>query len=635
MRGNPAIAVDHDSRSEGVPYRLLVESVPDYAIFMLDPEGRIRSWNLGAQRNNGYAADEVIGRHFSLLYPPDRIAERWPDHELELARSAGRFEEQGWRLRKDGSRFWANVVISRIDNPDGSLHGYAKVARDLTDRLAQSEQLRWSEERFRLLVDSVRDYAIFMLDPDGNITSWNTGAQQIKGYTAEEIIGRHFSAFYTPEARAEGWPESKLQAALAEGRVEDEGWRVRKDGSRFWASVVITALRNHEGRHVGFAKITRDLTAHRRIRALEDEGHRLTTFLAMLGHELRNPLAPIANAVSIMRLEQIESPTLRQCRDVIGRQLQQITRLVDDLLDVGRITSGKVRLVQTTMDLRSALAEAVETVEPNARRRSQNLRVQTPEVPAWVYGDRARLVQVLSNLLNNAGKFTQPHGHIAATLQLTGSQVEVAVRDNGPGIPPEKLSDIFNPFVQGEQGPARTQGGLGLGLSLVQQLITLHGGEVSASSSGQPGEGAEFRVRLPIAAAPTGAIVTETAPSPARMRQVLVVDDNRDAADSMQALLRHLGYRTEVAYDGASAIDRLRAAPFDAAIVDLGLPDVTGLDIARLLQEEFTDPPPLIAVTGYGLDMDVAATRAAGFRAHLTKPLAADQIAAALRALLA
>jgi PAS domain S-box-containing protein len=622
-----AIAANHDLRSDGTPYRLLVESVPDYAIFMLDPEGCIRSWNRGAQRIKGYAADEVIGRHFSLFYPPEKIAERWPEHELAMARTHGRFEDEGWRVRKDGSRFWANVVISRIDDADGTLRGFAKVTRDLSDRREQEERLRHSEERFRVLVEGVRDYAIFMLDTQGHVASWNAGAEQIKGYRADEIVGQHFSVFYPPDAIAQDGPARLLQVALDEGRTEDEGWRVRKDGSRFWASVVITALYDNDGRHAGFAKVTRDLTAHRRIRALEDEGQRLTTFLAMLGHELRNPLAPIANAVSIMRLELIESPTLRHCRDVIGRQLQQITRLVDDLLDVSRFTRGKIRLQQQTLDLRSVLADSVEAVEAEAARRSQSLRVETPEAPAWVVGDRARLVQVVSNLLTNAVKFTQHHGHIAATLRLAESHAELEVRDDGPGIPPDQLAEVFEPFVQGEQDAARTQGGLGLGLSLVQQLVALHNGEVSAASSGQPGEGAAFRIRLPLAREPTGAIVTERVPALLVPRQLLVVDDNRDAADSLQALLRRLGYHCQVAYDGVGALELVRSGRFDAVFIDLGLPDLHGVEVVRLLRAELAVPPRFIAVTGYGQDHDLEATRTASFHAHLTKPLAAEQIA--------
>ncbi|HJQ09464.1 MAG TPA: PAS domain S-box protein [Gemmatimonadaceae bacterium] len=247
----------------GELHRLLVESVDEYAIFALDPDGFIISWNPGAQRFKGYTADEIIGKHFSIFYPPEKIAEGWPEFELREAARVGRFEDEGWRVRKDGTRFWANVVITALHDPSGNLVGFAKVTRDLTDRRLTEEALRESEERFRLLVSGVKDYAIFMLDPTGHITTWNEGAQRIKGYTADEIIGQHFSIFYPPEANAIGHPQHELEIAKAKGVYEEEGWRVRKDGSRFWANVVITALRRPDGSLAGFAKVTRDLTERR------------------------------------------------------------------------------------------------------------------------------------------------------------------------------------------------------------------------------------------------------------------------------------------------------------------------------------------------------------------------------------
>jgi PAS domain S-box-containing protein len=247
----------------GELHRLLVESVDDYAIFALDPDGYILSWNAGARRFKGYTADEIIGKHFSIFYPPERIAEGFPQYELREAARVGRFEDEGWRVRKDGTRFWANVVITALRDHSGNLVGYAKVTRDLSERRLAEEALRESEERFRLIVQGVKDYAIFMLDPTGHITTWNEGAQRIKGYTAEEIIGKHFSIFYPPEANAIGHPQHELEIAKAKGVYEEEGWRLRKDGSRFWANVVITALRREDGSLAGFAKVTRDLTERR------------------------------------------------------------------------------------------------------------------------------------------------------------------------------------------------------------------------------------------------------------------------------------------------------------------------------------------------------------------------------------
>ena len=255
----------------GELHRLLVESVDEYAIFALDPDGFILSWNAGAQRFKGYTAEEVIGKHFSIFYPPEKIEEGWPEYELREAARVGRFEDEGWRVRKDGSRFWANVVITALHDPDGRLVGYAKVTRDLTERRLAEEALRESEERFRLIIEGVKDYAIFMLDPTGHVSTWNEGARRLKGYTADEIIGQHFSVFYPDEANAIGHPQHELEIAKAKGAYEEEGWRIRKDGTRFWANVLITALRKPDGTLAGFAKVTRDLTERRAAeeRALE------------------------------------------------------------------------------------------------------------------------------------------------------------------------------------------------------------------------------------------------------------------------------------------------------------------------------------------------------------------------------
>ncbi|QSX78856.1 PAS domain S-box protein [Lysobacter solisilvae] len=533
-------------------YRLLVASVPDYAIFQLDPEGIIRTWNLGAQNIKGYRADEIIGRHFSVFYPEERIAEGWPQHELDMARATGRFEDG--RLRKDGTRFWANVLITRLEDERGVLRGFSKITRDLTARREHEELLRRSEERFRLIVDGVSDYAIFMLDPEGTVVSWNAGAERAKGYRADEIIGQHFSVFYPDEVVTAGWPARELELALRDGRLEDEGWRVRKDGSRFWASVVITSLRDDSGRHIGFAKVTRDLTEKRRVVALEDEGRRMTTFLAMLGHELRNPLAPIANAVAIMQMEPIASQSLRMCRDVIARQLGQMTRLVDDLLDVGRITHGKIRIDFHPVETGSVLAEAVEAVEAAAVERGQALSILRPPGEYWIHGDRARMLQVMSNLLGNASKFTPHGGRIVASLRSTPQFVELAVADNGPGIPAHRTAEIFLPFVQGERDPASPQSGLGLGLSLVQQLVAMHDGQISVFSTGKPGEGTEFVVRLPRIEPPEGVQAGAAATESVLAHDILIVDDNRDAADTLSTLLRTRGHRVRAVYNGADAL---------------------------------------------------------------------------------
>jgi PAS domain S-box-containing protein len=613
-------------------YRLMVDAVLDYAIFLLDPDGIVRTWNAGAKLLKGYDADEIIGRHFSVFYPPDLIGSGWPEHELAVARATGRFEDEGWRIRKDGSRFWANIIITSLLDARGDLRGFSKITRDLTKRREQEEMLRRSEERFRLMVECVQDYAIFMLDPDGRIASWNAGARVTKGYEASEIIGRHFSVFYPEHVASSGLPAEELRIALSEGRFEDEGWRVRKDGTRFWAYVVITALKDEAGRHLGFAKITRDLSERSRIHALESETRRMTMFLATLGHELRNPLAPISNALSIMQMEDVQSQTLRMARDVIGRQVTQMTRLVDDLLDVSRIANGKVLLETKPVDVRAAVAHAVEAAKPLADGKSQTLDVDTGDSPLWISGDPARLVQIVGNLLTNATKFTQAGGRISVRAARHGTDVEISVSDNGPGIAPHFLSNVFGLFVQGETDRARSQGGLGIGLNLVRQLAQLQGGEVAAHSTGVPGQGAEFIVRFPAAPAPPRRAPEAECGHSAARRSVLVVDDNPDAANTLALLLQTLGHRVRVVYDGGTAVEAIRHDQPDAVFLDLGLPGLSGLEVAQRISN-LANRPRLIAVTGYGQDADIAATANAGFDAHLVKPLQMAELTDLLDAL--
>ncbi|HTE39952.1 MAG TPA: PAS domain S-box protein, partial [Steroidobacteraceae bacterium] len=308
-------------------FRLLVDSVRDYAIFLLTPEGRVATWNSGARLIKGYDGHEIIGSHISRFYPKELIDRDWPNTELRLAKEHGRLEDEGWRVRKDGSRFWANVVITALHGPDGQLKGYAKVTRDLTERLRHEESLRRSEQRLQLLIDSVSEHAIFMLDTEGRVAGWNSGAERLKGYTPREILGQHFSKFYLPEAVARGWPQHEIKVATETGRFEDEGWRVRKDGTRFWANVVITAVYD-EGRNlVGFAKVTRDLTQRSALTSMQDSEKHMDEFIAMLGHELRNPLGALSNAATIVK--KGGAPELMgRASDMLQRQVRQLARLV-------------------------------------------------------------------------------------------------------------------------------------------------------------------------------------------------------------------------------------------------------------------------------------------------------------------
>jgi PAS domain S-box-containing protein len=1139
--------------------RLLVHGTTEYAIFMLDPHGRIVTWNAGAERIKQYRAEEIIGQHFSRFYPQEANDRGWPAHELKVAAAEGRFEDEGWRVRKDGSRFWANVVITALRNEHGDLQGFSKVTRDLTARKQAEEALRRSEERFRLLVEGVKDYAIFLLDPQGHVASWNPGAERIKGYKAEEIIGQHFSRFYPQEAVDRGWPAHELTVAKAEGRFEDEGWRVRKDGTLFWANVVITALHDEAGSFVGYSKITRDLTERKRseenarrlveqttarrvaegsarliqeqrerlhvtlasigdavistdaegrvdflnpvavelvgwkaaeatgrnledvfqivneetrqpvdnpaLRALRDgrivglanhtilisrdgterpiddsaapirdtqgntlgsvlvfrdvseqrraerasrknqeilqlvhkigkighwewnsltdenkwspeiealyglppggfeggyqgwaklihpddlpqaekdvqrafesgeyfsefrviwpdgsvhwletrahvfkdsegravriigvnmditerkhqedrlresegrlaalveavpqlvwtarpdgevdfanrrwyeytgltpeqtmgsgwaaavhsddrertlaawqaslqsgepveieyrlrsadgqhrwqlvrgvpvkdgegrvlkwfgtitdihdhkrteadrqklvtlaenstdfigmcdlegvpfyinraglemvglegienarrtpvrefffpedqpriineffpsvlergdgeievrfrhfktgealwmlyrvfsltdpQGHRVglatvsrditqrrhlednlrqlaadlseadrrkDEFLATLAHELRNPLAPIRNALQIIRLSS-DRGAREQARTLMERQLVQMVRLVDDLMDVSRITRGKLELRKERVRLAAVVSSAVETSRPFIKEMGHELIVTLPKQPIIVDADLTRLAQVFMNLMNNAAKYSDRGGHIRLTAERQGSDVVVSVKDTGIGIDADQLPRIFELFTQVDRSLEKSQGGLGIGLSLVRRLVELHNGRIEARSEG-PGKGSEFIVRLPVVdgvSRPQAAGGEEDQTIVKSSLRILIVDDNRDGADSLAMMLRVMGNDTRTAYDGQEGVDVAEEFRPDVLLLDIGLPKLNGYEACRRIREQaWGKCVTLIAVTGWGQDEDRCRSHDAGFDHHMVKPV--------------
>lgn len=607
-------------------FRKMVNAVTDYAIFLLDINGAIRSWNAGAKKLKQYDFHEVEGKHFSIFYPQELKDRQWPQHELKEALRLGRFEDEGWRVRRDGTRFWANIIITRLDDDDGTPVAFSKITRDLSERRQQEELLRHSEERFRLLVDNVRDYAIFMLDPGGYIVSWNAGAEVNTGYKSDEVVGKHFSIFYSEDIAQSDAPKIELETALHGGRFLDEGWRRRKDGSRYWAGVVLTPVFDRAGTHRGFAKVTRDLTAARKMLDMETEGRRVASYLAMLGHELRNPLAPVVNAVSVLKQLQIEAGPIVAVRDVIDRQVSQMVRLIDDLLDVSRITTGKIRLERKPVALRNVVSHALEATQPLIQQKQHHLNVEDVR-DVWISGDSVRLVQILSNVLNNAAKFTPRGGTISLATHATGNKVEIRIKDNGPGIQPLQQENIFAMFTQGEQGLDRPSGGLGIGLALSRQLVTLHGGDIRVYSKGVSGQGSEFVIVLPVISKPLGSL-QETSQN----MQVLVVDDNADAADMLRMLVENLGYSTDVAYDGLQGVERAMKTCPQLVLMDIGMPGLSGHEAARRINQEMVNPPLLVAVSGYGQERDRQDSLESGFLAHLRKPVTLPQLAQLLKA---
>jgi PAS domain S-box-containing protein len=506
------------------------------------------------------------------------------------------------------------------------------IVRNRAERL-----LRESEERFRLLIEGVKEYAIVMLDPHGRVATWNSGAARINGYRADEIVGRHFKLFYTTEEREQKRPEALLAQAIEQSTVEAEGWRVRKDGSRFWANVVITVLYGTDGALRGFAKVTRDMTERKQVEALEEAGRQTRQFLAMLGHELRNPLAPIRNAVGVMRMREIDDPQIQYCRDLIERQVSQLARLVDDLLDASRITTGMIGLQPEPLDVAHIVRLAVEASRPNIDARGHVLRVETSEEPIAISGDQTRLVQVVQNLLNNAAKFTPRGGNIVLKVGLKAGMAVVEVRDDGIGIAPDMLPRIFELFMQADGSLARTEGGLGVGLTLARRIVEMHGGSVKAASAGV-GHGATFTVRLPVLEQPHGRSELQSADTAGAVersgsRSVLVVDDNQDAADSVAALLGLRGHRVRVAYDGPSGLAVAAEHSPEIVLLDIGLPGMDGYEVATRLREmPQTRSSTIVALTGYGQDEDRQRTAQARFDAHLVKPVAYDALYALIDA---
>ncbi|MFN3389052.1 MAG: PAS domain S-box protein [Allosphingosinicella sp.] len=625
--------MDDDSR-----FRLLIDAVTDYAIYMLDANGVVASWNPGARRFKGYEADEIIGQHFSRFYTEEDRAAGIPARALATAAGEGRFEAEAWRVRKDGSRFWAHVVIDPIRAPDGTIVGYAKVTRDLTDRRQAEEALRRSEERFRLLVEGVTDYAIYMLDPGGIISSWNAGAERFKGYTAEEIIGEHFSRFYTPEDRAGGLPERALATAGAEGRFENEGWRVRKDGSRFWAHVIIDAIRDPMGALVGFAKITRDLTERRETQQALDEAReaffqsqkmeavgRLTGGVA---HDFNNLLMAVMGSLELLRRRLPDDPKATRLLENATQAAQRGAALTQRMLAFAR----RQQLDLAPVDLPELVRGMSELLERSLGP-SVTLALRFPRALPKVTADANQLELALLNLAMNARDAMPDGGPIVIAARTesvpeggeleAGTYVCLSVEDRGEGMDDETLARATEPFFT-TKGVGK---GTGLGLSMVHGLAEQSGGRLTLAS--RPGEGTVATLWLPAAESREengeSTAAPSAAPPRARRLKVLAVDDDPLVLMNTLAMLEELGHEAREARSGRQALELLGEGDFDLLVSDYAMPHMTGLELAEAARAERPGLPILI-VTGFAdlvAGEDLALPR-------LSKPFTQAELASAL-----
>ncbi len=596
-------------------YRLLVDAITDYAIYMLDPQGHVSSWNTGANRFKGYTEVEILGEHFSRFYTPEDRVAGLPEHALATAEAEDRFEAEGWRVRKDGERFWAHVVIDAIRHPGGQLIGFAKITRDLSERKLAEEVLRRSEEQFQLLVEGVTDYAIYMLTPEGNVTSWNSGAQRIKGYEPAEIIGQHFSRFYTEEDKAAELPRVALETASTEGRFEKEGWRVRKDGTRFWASVIIDAIRNEGGTLIGFAKVTRDVTEKRQAQeALERAQQELFQAQKMeavgqltggIAHDFNNLLTAILGSLEIAKKRALSG---QDNAELIENAIQGAKRgaaLTQRLLAFSRKQDLKLEKVE----LPELVREMASLIERTIGADIEIATIFPLSLPP-VMSDPNQLESALLNLVVNARDAMPNGGRIAIEARRrragahhikelsAGDYIVLSVADEGEGMSADTLGKATVPFFT-TKGVGK---GTGLGLPMIQGLMAQSGGALLLTS--REGEGTTAELWLPVAErdeapANTDLTIVEPPPQYDRPLTVLAVDDDGLVLMNTALMLEDLGHVAVEAQSGKEALRLLDDGLLpDVIITDHAMPEMTGAELAKRLSARYPDIPVILA-TGY------------------------------------
>lgn len=617
-------------------YRLLVDAVTDYAIYMLDPNGHIASWNAGARRFKGYEEAEIIGQHFSRFYTDDDRAAGLPQRALATAASDGRFEGEGWRVRKDGERFWCHVVIDPIWSTSGGLLGFAKITRDLTERKLAEDSLKQSEQQFRLLVQSVTDYAIYMLDPTGLVSNWNLGAERIKGYRPDEIIGQHYSVFFTKEDRLNGVPQRGLETALREGRFESQGWRVRKDGSRFWASVVVDPIRSDIGTLIGFAKVTRDITesveAQRELEKAREalfQSQKMESLGRLTGgiaHDFNNLLMAVVGGLEIVRRRTPDDPRIVPLLDNAIQGAQRGISLSQRMLAFARRQELHLALVDVSALVRGMADLLRQSLGPRI-----GIETRFPLSLKPVFADANQIELALLNLAVNARDAMPDGGTVTISAREhrletkegalePGDYVCLALTDEGTGMDAATLERAMEPFYT-TKGVGK---GTGLGLSMVHGLAAQSGGRLLLKS--EKGRGTTAELWLPLAA--NVPVPAETAsveqPEPQSLMafKVLAVDDDPLVLMTTAAMLEELGCAVIEAGSGEQALDMLAQHRVDLVLTDQAMPHMTGAQLADFIRHRYPQLPVVLA-TGYA---DKLAGRA-GSLPRLGKPFDMDALA--------
>ena len=623
-----------ESISEQQRFQLLINSITDYAIYMLDPTGLVATWNPGAERFKGYSADEIIGRSFSTFFTPEDRAAGAPERALRTALAEGRFEAEGWRVRKDGTRFWANAVLDPVFDPEGHHIGFAKITRDITAKRDQEVALFESEQRFRMLVQGVRDYAIYMLDTEGRVTNWNAGAQNIKGYTADEIVGQHFSRFYTEEDRARGEPQFALETALREGKYEREAHRVRKDGTLFWASVVLDPVFDEKGKHIGFAKVTRDITERK---AAEEQLEEARTALVQsqklqalgeltggIAHDFNNLMTVVAGSADfLLRKPDLPDTKRKQYLEAIAETADRATTLTNHLLAFGRRQPIKPEVLDLNVRL-DALAEVLSRTLGN----SVNVRLDLASEPCRVEIDAAQLETAILNAAVNARDAMPDGGTLTLSTQRRHENgqkfVALSIGDTGSGMSPEVLERAFEPFFTTKD----VGKGTGLGLSQIHGFAAQAGGRAEIHS--KLGEGTTITFLLPRTEKDLADVVQgETISELPTGLNVLLVEDNPQVREFAEGLLLDLGCEVTAVDSAEQALRHLGKGGADLVLSDVVMPGMSGVELARRMREDYPGVPVLLA-TGYS---DEILKRGSEF-AVLSKPFGAADLSKAMAALL-